>query len=214
MAADVPLFNKDKHVQYWLRCLRTPLPTAYTSNDTNRMMLSFFILSALDILGVLFTRTSPSERKEYADWIYNCQHPKGGFRGFSGSDFGKQATNENEVWDPANLAATFFALSALCVLGDDLQAVDRRACLQWLRSMQRRDGSFGELKDHQNKIVGGGDPRFLYMAAGIRWVLRGDVHGAVDGVPDLDLGQLQDWVAGSQVSFEAYFPTTIASDSI
>lgn len=199
MAADVPLFNKNKHISYWLRCLRTPLPTAYTSNDSNRMMLSFFILSALDLLGVLFTRTSPAERREYADWIYKCQHPSGGFRGFPGTDFGQRRSDKNAVWDPANLAATYFALSGLCVLGDDLEMVDRRACLQWLSTVQREDGSFGELKTSGDQIIGGGDDRFAYMAAGIRWILRGEMEEPVEGLADIDVKGLVNWINSTEV---------------
>ena len=167
--------------------------------DSNRMMLSFFTLSALDLLGVLFTRTEQEERRGYADWIYRCQHPKGGFRGFPGTDFGERASDANAVWDPANLAATFFALSGLCVLGDDLQKVDRHACLEWLSVMQRQDGAFGELKTTGGDIVGGGDSRFAYMAAGIRWILKGDKNDHVDGIAGINVKRLLAWISSVKV---------------
>ena len=200
MAADVPLFNKDKHISYWLRCLKSPLPTVYTSNDANRMTLAYFIISALDLLGVLFTHTSPEERRQYADWIYRCQHPEGGFRAFPGTDFGPRRSSSNAAWDPANLAATYFALSALCVLGNDLSKLDRDGCLSFLRSLQTEDGGFGELKAADGRILGGRDPRFAYMAATVRWILRGSLKVAADAPLDIDLQKLLDWIIRSQVS--------------
>src|SRR5579862_7042735 len=161
--ADVPGLRKDRHTKYWLRCLRTFLPTAYTSNDSNRMTLAFFTISALDVLGILHTCTSTAEREGWIDWIYRCQLASGGFRGFPGADFGSRRSAENEVWDPANLAATFFALATLVVLGDRLERVRRTECLHWLRSLQRQDGSFGELLGEGGKIEGAGDMRCCYM---------------------------------------------------
>ncbi|PQE03438.1 hypothetical protein CJF30_00005427 [Rutstroemia sp. NJR-2017a BBW] len=46
-----PKLEIAKHVKYWHRCLNSLLPTAYTSTDSTRMTLGFFILSALDLLG-------------------------------------------------------------------------------------------------------------------------------------------------------------------
>ena len=203
MATDTPLFLKEKHVTYWLRCLRSPLPHQYTSNDSNRMTLAFFTISALDLLGVLHTRTTPVEREEYADWIYRCQHPDGGFRGFPGTDLGAKTTEENKVWDPANVPATYFALATLCVLGDDLLRVKRKECLQWLLRMQRQDGSFGEtLGPHDElgeEVQGGMDTRYGYCAMVIRFILRGDAEGDVDGVPDVKTTEMVDCIKRSQV---------------
>src|SRR5579871_3979238 len=47
-----PGFDKDRHINYWQRCLKSLLPNDYTSTDSSRVLLGFFILSALDILGV------------------------------------------------------------------------------------------------------------------------------------------------------------------
>ncbi|KAL2045842.1 hypothetical protein ABVK25_012024 [Lepraria finkii] len=129
---DRSTFNKEQHIKYWLRCLKTHLPTAYTSNDSQRMTLAFFILSALDILGVLHTKATPIERKEYVDWILRCQHPGGGFRGFTGTMLGEGANGEECVWDSANLAATYFACAALMVLGEGMERVKRKECLEWV----------------------------------------------------------------------------------
>lgn len=190
-ATDVPVFHKEKHISYWLRCLRTPLPTAYTSNASNRLTLAFFSVSALDLLGVLFARTSPIERAEYIDWIYSCQHsPTGAFCGFPGGE---------RYGEKASLPATYFALSSLCVLGDDLGRVRRMDCLRWLNNMQRKSGSFGETLQDDGTIHGGTDTRFGYCAMCIRWILRGDVAGPTGGIDDIDVENLVRCIRRSEV---------------
>lgn len=182
--------NRQKHVNYWKRCLKTFLPQAYTSTDSNRMLLAFFIVSACDLLDVLHEQTKPEELQGYIDWIYHCQHPDGGFRGFPGGDFGTLRNNQNKMWDPATVPATYLALSALLILRDDLSRVKRTECLQWLRKLQRPDGSFGETVGENDRIEGGFDSRFGYCAMVSRWILRGATRGDVDGVPDIDIEQL------------------------
>ena len=196
---DRSLFTKERHIKYWLRCLKTYLPNAYTSNDSNRMTLAFFTVSALDLLGVLHEKTTSSERRDFVDWIYLCQHPSGGFRGFTGTKFGCGARrDETGRWDPANLAGTFFALMALAVLGDDLTRVGRRECLIWLTKLQCDDGSFGEMLGEGATIEGGQDVRFCYLAAAVRWVLRGTGEGLED-VEDIDVDNLAIFVMASKV---------------
>jgi len=144
----------------------------YTSNDSNRMYLAYFILSACDLLNIITTSTSPAERQDWIDWIYHCQHPDGGFRMWPGTDFGDRASTDNAKWDPANINATYFALTSLLILGDDLKRVHRKDTLHWVRKMQRDDGSFGETLV-EGKQEGGRDPRLGYCATGVRYILRG-----------------------------------------
>ncbi|KAF2429855.1 terpenoid cyclases/Protein prenyltransferase [Tothia fuscella] len=191
-------FNKPRHVKYWLRCLKTYLPQQYQSTDSNRTMLAFFTLAALDLLDSLKPNTTPEEREQYIDWVYLCQHPDGGFRGFPGSDLGEHRNEENKVWDPANVAGTYFAFCMLAILEDDFGRVNKKACLTWLRRVQRPDGSFGETVGEEGKVEGGMDPRFGYMAMGIRWFLRGRATGDVMGVPDVDADKLVECVRISQ----------------
>src|SRR5436190_22666935 len=97
--AEPSAFRKDRHVKYFLRCLKTLLPHQYTSNDSSRMTLGFFTIAALDLLGILDANITPAERQGYIDWIYHCQVPSGGFRGFTGTDFGAaRRTLDNECW--------------------------------------------------------------------------------------------------------------------
>lgn len=187
--------NTQKHIKYWLRCLKTQLPTAYTSNDSQRVSLAFFILSALDLLGVLHTHTTPEEREEYVDWILRCQHPNGGFRGFTGTMLGPEhGTCE---WDPANLPATYFALASLAILGSGLERVRSEECLVWMRGLQRANGCFGESVGKDGKVKGAEDMRFAQLAAGVRWFLR---RGRTAGVGDIDVDGLVDWIGSSVVS--------------
>lgn len=165
-------FNKDRHVKYWLRCVRTFLPNAYTSTDSSRMSLAFFIVAALDLLGMFESIITKEERLSWIEWIYSCQTPEGGFRGFTGTDLMKARNQGNRHWDPANVPATFFAICSLIILGDDLSALRRDECLSWLAKLQRENGSVGETLAEDDGIEGGSDPRFCSCAAGIVYLLR------------------------------------------
>ncbi|MCJ1373480.1 hypothetical protein MMC20_004708 [Loxospora ochrophaea] len=191
-----PTFNRARHVKYHLRCLKTLLPTPYTTTDANRMSLATFTVCALDLLSELIPNTTEAERQAYIDWIYRCQHPDGGFRGFTGTNFShaKKREQVNEAWDTANLAGTFFAFMALVVLGDGLERVRRRECLEWVRRLQLQDGSFGEGRGEGGNVVGSGDLRYAYFAAATRWVLDGGREGKVD----IDVDGLVGFVRRSQ----------------
>lgn len=197
---DPAVFNRERHIKYFLRCLKTFLPGLYTSNDSNRMLLAFFTVAGLDVLGELHNKTTPEERKGYIEWIYHCQVPSGGFRGFTGTDFGSERrTPDNEAWDPANVPATFFALVILLILGDDLSRVKRIECLQWLPKMQRHDGSFGEVLGPGGQIEGGGDLRFCCFGAGTRYILRGRRGDGLQDVDDIDVDALVAFIEACQV---------------
>lgn len=200
------VFNKDRHITYFLRCLKTFLPGLYTSNDSNRILLAFFTVSGLDLLGALQAKTTPEERHGYIDWIYHCQVPSGGFRGFTGTDFGTEnRTRENEAWDPANVPSTFFALVILLILGDDLSRVKRTECLKWLPKMQRPNGSFGEVLGPGDQIEGGGDLRFCCFAAGTRYILKGKRDVDLDGVEDINVDNLVAFIESCQVRILFFF---------
>ncbi|RKF54851.1 Geranylgeranyl transferase type-1 subunit beta [Golovinomyces cichoracearum] len=177
-------FDKETHIRYWQRCLKSLLPTHYTSTDSSRMTLGFFILSALDLLGEGAQNLSHVERTRIRDWILKCQHPNGGFCGSPNHRFpdkyyvdsGGKSTCDI---DPANLPATYFAVLSLGLLGD-LRGIQRKKCLRWLRSLQREDGSFGELVTSEGIIWGGRDMRYCYVATALRWILMGDKERSED----------------------------------
>ena len=174
------------------------------------MTLAFFIISALDLLDDLHSSTTIVERAAYADWIYRCQHPDGGFRGFTGADFGQSRNETNKCWDPANLAATYFALATLVVLGEDLGRVERRKCLRWMRGLQLEDGSFGDALGEHGKISGGQDVRYCYCAAAVRRILSYSLdHGGVARDEDIDIEALMRFLSRIQVRSTA--PWKVAS---
>lgn len=198
--ADAPCaaLQKDRHIRYWLRCLRSFLPTEYTSNDSNRMTLAFFIISALDLLGVVQTHIPPAERQGYIDWIYHCQHADGGFRGSPATLLGARASKENARWDRASLPNTYFAIVTLAILGDGMQRVRRRACLAWLVRLQRENGCFdAELEEEEDGVRRERDMRFCYWAAGLRWLLKGG--GEIDPGYDIDVDGLVRYINASEV---------------
>lgn len=216
-----PSLDIERHLRYWKMCLRSPLPSIYLSNDGNRMALAYFIINAIAILTPPATEQqcdsekpaprpliTPEERAKLRKWVLAHQHPGGGFSGSMSLVFPLDVYDE---WDfetksrslehsgLANIAATLFALQLLALLADDENAgdafkgVDRKKTLQWLRRLQREDGSFGEaLRRLPNQgwyIAGGYDMRYCYIAASIRWILRGDVEtGDSRWVEDIDVG--------------------------
>ena len=195
-----PSLNTPLHLRYWLRCLKTFLPTAYTEQDGSRIPLAFFILSALDLLCGLKSHTTPEERASYADYIYKCQHPEGGFRAFVGTNFGDHRRNEeNARWDPANIAGTYFALASLAILGDDFSRIQRQKTLDWVRRLQHQDGSFGEVAAGFGQVDGGQDTRFCFLAALVCSLLgNGTPREAIEATVDAEA--LAEFILASTVS--------------
>ncbi|KAG0650703.1 Geranylgeranyl transferase type I subunit beta [Hyphodiscus hymeniophilus] len=191
--------DKERHIKYWLRCLRTVLPTAYTSTDSSRMTLGFFILTALDLLGA--DAPSAEERKDIQTWILKCQHPNGGFCGSPNHRYPDgyyvDVGQGKRLMDPANLPATYFAILSLSfVAGFD--GLMRGKCLRWLKTLQREDGSFGELVTEDGTIQGGRDMRYCYVATAIRWMLRGGGPSKEEQKEDIDVEKLVDHIRSGQ----------------
>ncbi|KAI0523905.1 terpenoid cyclases/Protein prenyltransferase [Xylaria bambusicola] len=184
-----PPLDTARHVRYWQRCFRSGLPHHYTSNDSIRLTLGFFILSALDLLSPSSPTPliPPEDRPNLRAWVLRHQHPHGGFCGSphhvlpDGLTSRFDADSQTYVArDPANanIAATGFALLCLGVLADGdgsdaFSRVDRVRTLTWLKKLQREDGSFGEVLTDDGRISGGRDMRYCYIAAIIRWALGG-----------------------------------------
>lgn len=211
--SDKYVFHKERHIKYWLRCARTFLPNAYTSNDSSRMTLAFFIVAALDLLGTLETSITQAERSSWIEWIYSCQTPEGGFRGFTGTDLCDHRNEANQHWDPANLPATFFALLTLIILGDDLSDVDREKCMTWLPKLQRENGSFGETLTENGQIEGGNDLRFCCCAAGTVHLLRS--KGSNQPYADMALNRikLMQYVRACQVRAEVFLEFHVTANA-
>ena len=107
-------------------------------------------------------------------------------------------------WDAANLAATYFALAALAILGEGMGRVEGRKCLKWVRSLQRRNGSFGEGIGRDGMIEGAEDMRFAQLAAGTRWFLR---RGPLADVEDMNIEGLVGWIDSSVVRPAGTYPS-------
>lgn len=213
-----PSLDKMRHVRYWLRCLKSCLPADYIATDLNRMTLGCFCVAALDLLGELPSRTSPEDRQGWVEWVYRNQLPDtapgggGGFRGSPATDFGDELrTASNQKWDPPNLPGSFFAVATLVGLGDDLARVKRRELLALLPKLQRKDGSFEENFMHETEAGLGDDARepaeaavvvtdmrFVYMAAALRWMLRGQHGNGCPDVPDFDVQRTVRYIKSSQ----------------
>ncbi|RVX73892.1 hypothetical protein B0A52_02782 [Exophiala mesophila] len=187
-----------RHIKYWTLCARL-LPEQYTSSDANRMSFGFFIVAALDLLDVLDTVISESERRSWIEWIYACQVPHtGGFRGFTGTNLGGLRSPMNWHWDPASLPNTYFALATLTILGDDLSRVSRNECLRWISRLQAPDGSFGEFFGPEGEVVGGSDPRLCLCAVGTLKLLGADQTTASRPWNDIDQFRLRQFIANCQ----------------
>ncbi|KAI0545086.1 terpenoid cyclases/Protein prenyltransferase [Xylaria curta] len=199
-----PPLDAARHIRYWQRCFRSMLPHHYTSNDSIRLTLGFFILSALDLL----SPSSPAplvtadDRTRLRDWVLRLQHPHGGFCGSPHHVLPRHFTSRFDhdanacvARDPANanIAATGFALLTLGILAegdgsDAFSRVDRVRTLTWLKTLQREDGSFGEVRTDDGRVSGGRDMRYCYIAAIIRWALGGGADG--DRSLDFDVDAL------------------------
>ncbi len=199
-ATESPVLDVERHIKYWKRCHGSFLPAPYTSNDSTRLTLACFIVSSLDLLRSPLTAP---ERAAIRTWVLSLQHPDGGFCGSA-----THAPAGASAGD-ANLAATFFALVllALAAVGtgserDEQNAfagVQRRQLLIWLRRLQRdEDGAMGQVL-WEGESVGGHDVRNSYMAAGIRWMMRGDLDKQDERlVEDLNLEKLVKFISQTQ----------------
>lgn len=194
--------DTERHIKYWQRCLRTLLPTQYTSTDSSRMTLGFFILAALDLLDASPSNLPAKDRAKIASWILKCQHPNGGFCGSPNHRYPDgyyvDVGQGPRLMDPANLPATFFAILSLSFVGT-FEEIERRKCLRWLRTLQREDGSFGELVTEDGKIQGGRDMRYCYVATAVRWMLCGDELSQEDEKNDIDVEKLVQHMRSGQV---------------
>jgi geranylgeranyl transferase type-1 subunit beta len=228
--APEPMLDTGRHLKYWKMCLDRPLPHHYLSNEGIRMTLAYFIINSICILtprtpdGKLASQTKPlippEDRRKLREWILSHQQPGGGFAATSslvfplqGHEFWASETGTQTTERPGvgNLPATLFALQLLALLDEEghearaFNGVDRVQTLRWLRRLQRDDGSFGEvltqLPGHGWFIGGGYDMRYCYIAAAIRWMLRGDVKQGEPGwVEDFDTQGLANYILRSQVS--------------
>ncbi|KAL6040276.1 Geranylgeranyl transferase type-1 subunit beta [Balamuthia mandrillaris] len=172
-----PTFSYKRHVQF-LKANLNVLPTPYQGQDSNRLTVLYFVVSALDLIG----RLDLVDKQQAIEWIYSLQivppskphpedKPRWGFRGspFLGLPWNPScAAPETGLFlDQSHIAVTYTALCTLRILGDDYSRVDRKAIIAGLKGLQCKDGSFCPV------IAGSeSDVRFIYCAAAISHMLQ------------------------------------------
>ena len=137
----------------------------------------------------------------------------------SGHDAHLHASNPGASPESANIAATFFALLLLAMTSAQSPSaafarVNRKATLRWLKTLQRPDGSFGEVVDADGIISGGRDMRYCYFASAIRWCLRDPdaTHDQHDAALDFDTDRLVQYIRAGQ-TFEGGVGETTTHES-
>jgi len=164
----------DKHVNYFLMFLDV-VPEAYTSLDTSRLMIVYFALSGLDVMGAL-DRVPADVKERTIEWVYEQQvvvvEDRNGAEkhcgGFLGGGFLGPMNSENVTkYHQAHISMTYCALLVLTILGDDFSRVDKKAVVEGIKSLQQPDGSFQAVAFGTEK-----DMRFVFCACAVSFMLQ------------------------------------------
>ncbi|KAJ3123941.1 Geranylgeranyl transferase type-1 subunit beta [Nowakowskiella sp. JEL0407] len=156
-----------RDIQYFSQCLQL-LPDHYTSNDTNRMTLAYFIVSALDLLNSVDSVINRQNKEDWVNWIYAMQCD-GGFRGGSYDGIKFDPFNKptyQTLFDVPHVTMTYTAISLLLTLDDDLSRLEKSSIIENLKKLQNPDGSFVAFEGCLES-----DLRFAYCACVISHVL-------------------------------------------
>ena len=190
-SVDAAVTTRALHVRYF-KMLMERMPQPYASLDTNRMMVLYFCVSALDLMG---EKLSEEKRRRVIEWIYRQQirpqdadaegKPAGGF-GFTG---GGHAGGASKDYRLSHISMTYTALATLLILGDDLSRVDRDAVTSSLRALQRDDTGVYEAVAFGTES----DTRFVFCACAISFML-------------------QDWRGVNTAKAEAFLRSSIGFD--
>lgn len=159
-------FKRDLHVKSLLSMLEK-LPSDYQGQDSHRLTLAYFVVSALDILNAL----DQVDAKWIMDWVYHLQvlpsdeaeDKHGFFYGFQGSSsvhLSKHARVKFNNGGIGHLASTYSALALLKIMGDDFTRIDCKRISRTMKNLQQPDGSFTSL--HTGAET---DLRFVFCAA-------------------------------------------------
>ncbi|ANB12021.1 protein geranylgeranyltransferase type I subunit CDC43 [Sugiyamaella lignohabitans] len=180
------------------------MPSAYTSYDSSHVSLVYFCIAGLKLLNAL-TEVIPNEtdRSNWIEWVYLHLTPSGnGFRGSLSHDLQQSTTLDGDnINDPAHLASTFFCLSILAILQDRSMTtrLDRVKILRYVKSCQRSTGQFSGLSHPSIGPVGDNDPRYTYVAAAIRRILKGDqLHETLKAEVDFNVKKASDFIKSTK----------------
>ncbi|KAF7323545.1 Terpenoid cyclases/Protein prenyltransferase [Mycena kentingensis (nom. inval.)] len=129
----LPPLARDAHIHHVTQAL-TQIPGVMVSLDSSRMLIIFYCLSTLDLLGVMEHHTTPSQRVSWRNWIWE-QYIVGPW----GTAF-RPGTSMHD--STPHLITTYAALLSLAALRDDFTRLNRAGVIAFLRACQRPDGSF------------------------------------------------------------------------
>jgi len=175
------VLEKVKHERY-LKYIITMLPESASSQETNRVVLGYFSITTLDLLGVLDKYYNDERKLKAIDFIYSLQvvpqkdhhdiNPNCGFRGshFFGYDYNPHMCEAETCYgaDFAHVTMTGMSLILLITFGDlKLERVNKRGILAGLKACQRPNGSFGYLPVDTET-----DLRFVYSACVACYILN------------------------------------------
>lgn len=185
---------RELHVRYFNSFLGL-VPSAYTSLDTSRLMMVYFALNALDMLGAL---DRVPNKQEIIDWVYANQvrvtdSNGAGSGGFLGGGFLGAMDEDAKVsrYHQAHVSMTYCALLVLAILGDDYSRLDKKSIIAGLRSLQQPDGSFQAVACGTEN-----DMRFVFCACAVSFMLQ-DFSG-------IDVDKTAEFIRSSQ-SFDGGF---------
>lgn len=162
-----------RHAKFLQRTLHV-LPSSLANFDTQRVTISYFAVSGLDMLNRL--DLVEGQRQDIVSWLYHClvspsdnstlsescSEAPWGFRGSPALRLDEETPGPTHSHDHGHVAMTYTALATLIILGDDLSGVNRQAIAAGLKALQLPDGSFmAALEGGEN------DMRFLYCATAI-----------------------------------------------
>ncbi|OWZ18808.1 Geranylgeranyl transferase [Phytophthora megakarya] len=203
-------FERELHVRYFLKNLRS-LPTPYASQDPQRVVLAFFCVHGLALLG----EVERLDKRQVVEWVYSLQvHPdchdaslNAGDCGFRGGTFMGNAFNcppsqyQSEVYDSGNIASTFAALCILRTLGDDLSRVNKAAVIRTLKHLQnKKTGCFSSTNAGSEE-----DMRFVYCACAISYIL--------DDWSGIDLVAMVRFINSCLVSYDGGIGLNVGAES-
>jgi len=161
------------HLNYF-NTLLNGMPHPFKTLQTNRLMVLYFCVNALDVLNGLH-KISEKRKQEIIDFIYSNQVTKRTktddgevveYSGFIGGGFTGPAELETKYHE-GHITMTYSALLTLAILGDDFSRVNKGGIIANLGRLQNDDGSF--------QAVGFGsetDARFLFCAVAISFMLQ------------------------------------------
>ncbi|KAJ6550530.1 terpenoid cyclases/protein prenyltransferase alpha-alpha toroid [Mycena sp. CBHHK59/15] len=163
MESSLPPFLRSGHAGHVNRCL-SGLPGSQVETDSSRLAVGFYCIGALDLLGMLQTKTSESDRASWCEWIWMQQTEGPDGTGFRPSPFATPASstgapNPYSDYDGPHLVMTYTALLTLAILRDDFTKLDRPGLIKFIRACQLSDGSFSIVPRN-----GETDLRTLYCA--------------------------------------------------